>query len=326
MERRSRDRPATRGFMNRNWTRADIPDLSQKVVVITGANGGLGLASARALADKGATVILACRNEQKATVALESLQRERSDAKVHALPLDNASLDSVRAFADLFRKRYDRLDILLNNAGVMAIPRALTVDRFEMQFGVNHLAHFALTSMLLGIITRTPGARIHNVTSSASFTGDIDFDDPMGETQYGRWKAYGQSKLANVLFTFELQRRLRIASHDTIVNTSHPGLVLGNLQANSVAQSGTTLEAWGYRLMRPILAQDIRTRELPMLFGMAAPEARGGVLYGPRWFNLHGRPAEKRPPRAALDLQARARLWALSETLTGVQYGLPSNG
>jgi NAD(P)-dependent dehydrogenase (short-subunit alcohol dehydrogenase family) len=234
--------------------------------------------------------------------------------------LDNASLASVRAFAAAFKAKYDQLDILLNNVGIMAIPRQETVDGFEMQLGVNHLGHFSLTGLLLDVILKTPKARIHNVTSSAHFTGSINFDDLMGKQSYSRWGAYGQSKLANVFFTFELQKRLSAAGVDTITNTSHPGLVIGNLQANSVAQSGTNMEAVLYRIIQPLIAQDISMGVLCQLYGCSAVEAKGGVFYGPQWFNMRGYPAKKQANKAAYDAAALKRFWEVSEKLTGVTY------
>ena len=304
------------------WTQADIPDLTGKIIVITGANSGLGLESTKALAAKGATVVMACRNLGKAEQARAEVLAGNRNAKLDVMELDNASLASVRAFADAFKARYDRLDILLNNAGVMAIPRQLTADGFEMQIGVNHLAHFALTGLLLDVIVKTPKARIHNVTSSANWSGKINFDDLMGERSYGRWEAYGQSKLANVFFTFELQKRLTAAGCDTISNTSHPGLVLGNLQANSVEQSGTKMEAWLYRFSELFMAQDITMGVLPQLFGCTAVGAKGGAFYGPKTFNLRGYPAEQKANKAAYDAAALKRFWEVSEKLTGVTYTL----
>ncbi|MEM7343653.1 MAG: hypothetical protein AAF485_05385, partial [Chloroflexota bacterium] len=207
-----------------------------------------------------------------------------------------------------------------NNAGVMAIPRQETPDGFEMQLGVNHLGHFALTGLLLDVITKTPNARIHNVSSSANYNGAINFDDLMGEQNYGRWSAYGQSKLANIFFTFELQKRLTAAGFDTISNTSHPGLVMSNLQANSVEQSETRLEAMLYRVLAPVLAQDVTMGVLPQLYGCTATEAKGGVFYGPKTFNMRGYPAEKNANKAANDTEALKQFWEVSEQLTGIHY------
>ncbi len=173
--------------MSDKWTQQDIPDLDGKIVIVTGANSGLGLESTKAFAAKGAIVVMACRNMSKAEQAKAEVLASNPNAKLDVMPLDNASIDSVRAFADAFKAKYARLDILLNNAGVMAIPRTETADGFEMQLGVNHLAHFALTGLLLDVITKTPGARVHNTSSSAAFNGKINFDDLMGKTNYSRW-------------------------------------------------------------------------------------------------------------------------------------------
>ncbi|MDJ0754480.1 MAG: oxidoreductase [Ardenticatenaceae bacterium] len=306
--------------MNNKWTQNDIPDLTGKVVVITGANSGLGLESTKAIAAKGAMVVMACRNMQKAENAQAEVLAGQPDAKLDVMELDNASLKSVRAFAAAFKAKYDRLDILLNNAGVMAIPRQETADGFEMQLGVNHLAHFVLTGLLLNVITGTPQARIHNVSSSANYQGTINFDDLMGSQNYGRWAAYGQSKLANIFFTYELQKRLTAAGHDTLTNTSHPGLVLTNLQANSVEQSGTGLEGVLYRILGPLMAQDVSMGTLPQLYGATATDAKGGVFYGPRTFNMRGYPAEKQPNKAADDAAALKQFWEVSEQLTDFEY------
>ncbi len=307
--------------MSNKWTQNDILDLAGKVVIITGANSGLGLESTKALAAKGATVVMACRNLSKAEKAKAEVLQQVPNAKLDVMQLDNASLDSVRAFATAFKAKYDRLDILLNNAGVMAIPRAETADGFEMQLGVNHLAHFALTGLLLDVLTNTPGSRVHNTSSSASFRGDINFDDLMGEKEYGRWTAYQQSKLANVFFANELNKRLKAAGHDTISNSSHPGLVMTNLQANSLEQSGNgLLERVAYRIIGPLLSQDVSMGVLPQLYAATAPEAKGGAFYGPKTFKVRGYPVEQHANDAADDAAARKRFWELSEKLTGVFY------
>ena len=311
------------GSMPRRWTQADMPDLSGKVVVVTGANSGLGLESSRAFAEHGATLVMTARNMEKGEQARSEIVAEYPDAKIDLMKLDMASLKSVRAFVKEFKAKYQRLDILLNNAGLMAIPRQLTEDGFEMQLGVNHLGHFALTGLLLDVIRKTPGARIHNVSSSANWNGSINFDDLMGEESYSRWGAYGQSKLANVFFTYELQKRLDAAGIDAVANTSHPGLVIGNLQSNSVDESGTRLEAMAYRVLGPIMGQSFEMGVLPMLYGMTAEGAKGGVFYTPRTFNMRGYPAEGRANRAANDPAALKRFWEVSEELTGVKYGLP---
>lgn len=307
--------------MSNKWTQHDIPNLTGKVAIITGANSGLGLESTKALAAKGATVVMACRNLRKAEEAKAEVLRQVPQAKLDVMALDNASLDSVRAFAAAFKAKYDRLDLLLNNAGVMAIPHTETEEGFEMQFGVNHLAHFALTGLLLDRLTNTPNARVHNVSSSAAFGGSIHFDDLMGKKAYNRWAAYGQSKLANAVFATELNHRLKAAGHDTLANSSHPGLVMGNLQTNSLQQSGAPLtERILYGLIGPLIGQDIRMGVLPQLYASTAPEAKGGVFYGPKTFRVRGYPVEQPCNDALNDAALRQRFWDVSEELTGVRY------
>ncbi|MGB1285315.1 MAG: oxidoreductase [Aggregatilineales bacterium] len=307
--------------MSGKWTAANIPDLTGKVIVITGANSGLGLESTKVLAGKGATIVMAVRNMNKGETAKNDVLKAAPAAKLDLMKLDVGNLESVRDFAEAFKANYDRLDVLMNNAGVMAIPRQETADGFEMQIGVNHLGHFALTGLLIDVIIKTPGARIHSVSSSANYMGSMNFDDLMGEKEYGRWDAYGQSKLANVFFALELDKRLKAAGFDTMSNTSHPGLVITNLQENSVEQSGTHgLEGLLYRIAGPLMAQDISMGILPMLYGATAQDAKGGVFYGPRTFNMRGYPAEKNPNDEALDVAARKRFWDISVELTGVSY------
>lgn len=303
------------------WTASDMPDQSGRVVIITGANSGLGLESTRELAGRGATIVMACRSLERGNGAREEVLKTVPDAQLQVMQLDNASLDSVRAFADAFLAEYDRLDFLINNAGVMAIPRQETDDGFEMQIGVNHLAHFALTGSLLDILTGTPKARVHSTSSSAAFNASLDLDDLMGEKEYSRWGAYGQSKLANAAFATELDRRLKAAGHDTIANSSHPGLVMTNLQSNSLEQSGAPfVERMLYRIAAPLLAQDISMGVLPQLYASTAPEARGGVFYGPKTFRLRGYPAEQKCNDALDNPRLLARFWEASEALTGVSY------
>jgi NAD(P)-dependent dehydrogenase (short-subunit alcohol dehydrogenase family) len=240
------------------------------------------------------------------------------------MTLDVGDLSSVREFAAAFKAKYDRLDILLNNAGLMAIPRQETADGFEMQLGVNHLGHFALTGLLLDLIVKTPNARIHNVSSTAGLTGSINFDDLNSEKSYGRWAAYCQSKLANVFFAFELHKRLQAAGHDTMVNVSHPGLVYGHLQSNSMQQSGTGgIEGIFYSIARPLLARDISKGVQPMLYAMTSPQAEGGKLYGPRIIHHHGGPGVVGHNKAANDADALKRFWEASEELTGIRYAIP---
>jgi NAD(P)-dependent dehydrogenase (short-subunit alcohol dehydrogenase family) len=190
-----------------------------------------------------------------------------------------------------------------------------------MQLGVNHLAHFALTGLLLDVITSTPGARIHSTSSSAAFTGKINFDDLMGKENYSRWGAYGQSKLANAVFATELNRRLKAAGYDTIANSSHPGLVMGNLQENSLEQSGAPLtERLLYSLGGAWIGQDVSMGVLPQLYASTAPEAKGGVFYGPKTMRVRGYPAEQKCNDALNDAALLKRFWEVSEELTGVTF------
>lgn len=308
--------------MSGKWTQNNIPDQNGKVIVITGANSGLGLEMSKILARKGGHIVMAVRNMEKGEKARQEILQDHASASLDLMQMDMGDLTSIRAFAEAFKAKYDRLDILMNNAGLMAIPRKETADGFEMQLGVNHLGHFALTGLLLDVIVNTPGARVHSVSSSAGYFGEIKFDDLNSEKSYGRWEAYYQSKLANMLFANELDKRLKAAGYDTISNASHPGLVIGNLQANSVEQSGTGLEAMVYRLVQPLMAQDVSMGVLPLLYGATAKDAKGGAFYGPRTFNLRGYPAEKKPNKVAYDADVLKRFWEASAEMTGVTYDL----
>ncbi|MCT0247743.1 oxidoreductase [Synechococcus sp. CS-205] len=296
------------------WTTSDIPEQSGRIALITGANSGLGLESARALSAHGATVVLACRSRQKGAEARTELL-PTATAGLEVLELDLANLASVRDAARWMADQYGRLDLLLNNAGVMGTPRTQTRDGFELQFGTNHLGHFALTTALLPLLDERPGSRVVTVTSGAQYFGRIAFDDLMGERRYDRWKAYSQSKLANVMFALELQQRLTAAGSTTISLAAHPGLARTNLQPTSVAANGSKLESFAYRLMDPLF-QSAAMGALPQLFAATAPEAKGGEHYGPdQWGGMRGWPTEVRLAPAALDPAQRRRLWEVSETL-----------
>lgn len=304
--------------MSTKWITNDIPAQTGRVAIITGANVGLGYESALALARKGAQVIIASRDATKAQKAVSNLQAQVPGAKVEFIQLDLASLASVRTFVDTFKARYDRLDILLNNAGVMAIPRRETADGFEMQLGTNHLGHFALTGLLLDLLLKTPASRIINTTSGAQSIGQINFDDPQLRQNYGRWKAYGQSKLANVLFTFELQRRLAAAGQSTISATAHPGYAHTNLQSTSTSINGSRIEKAFY-VIGNRLAQSAAMGALPQLYAATAPDVKGGQMYGPRFY-MRGYPVLAKATAKAYDEATARRLWNLSEELTGVHY------
>ncbi len=297
------------------WTIADSPDQSGRIALITGANSGLGLESARALASRGATVVLACRSRRRGEEARDELLPAAA-AGMEVLELDLADLASVRAGAHWMREHYGRLDLLLNNAGVMAPPRRLTRDGFELQFGTNHLGHFALTSALLPLMEGRPDARVVTVTSGAQYFGRIAFDDLQSERRYDRWAAYSQSKLANVMFALELQQRLEAAGSTVVSLAAHPGLARTNLQPASVAANSSRLEELAYRLMDPLF-QSAAMGALPQLHAATAPTAKGGEHYGPdQWGGMRGWPTQVRIAPAALDPSQRRRLWEVSEALT----------
>jgi NAD(P)-dependent dehydrogenase (short-subunit alcohol dehydrogenase family) len=270
--------------------------------------------------------VLACRNPEKARAA----EREVAAAApaphaVAARALDLADLASVRAFADAFRKEHAALHLLVNNAGVMAIPLRRTADGFEMQLGTNHLGHFALTGLLLDLLLAAPDARVVNVSSSMHRLGRIDFDDLQSERSYGPWRAYQQSKLANLLFTFELQRRLARRGARAIAVAAHPGYAATHLQEVGPRARNARLMTWAVSMGNRLFAQDAAMGALPSLYAATAPDVRGGDYFGPdSWFEMRGHPRRVGTTARARDEQAAARLWSVSEELTGVRYeGLP---
>jgi NAD(P)-dependent dehydrogenase (short-subunit alcohol dehydrogenase family) len=284
-----------------------MPALDGKVVVVTGANAGLGLAAAQAFGRKGARVLLACRNQEKAAAAAEQIEGE-----VALVPLDLGSLASVAACAGQVLDQEDRLDLLINNAGLMAIDHATTEDGFEMQLGVNHLGHFALTARLAPLLLSTPGSRVVSMSSFGHRPGRLHLDDLMFERRgYSRWPAYFQSKLANILFTLELQRRLAAAGAGTEALVAHPGGTHTDLGTEG---SGIT-----NKLNAPVmkLMQSTAMGALPLLRAATDPEAKGGQFYGPRWM-ARGHPRLERPSRRARNAADAKALWERSEALTGV--------
>ncbi len=304
------------------WTTDDLPDLGGRTVIVTGANSGLGSEAALGFARKGAHVVLACRDSGRAKAAGDAIRAQHPDARLDALELDLASLASVRRFADAFLASGRELHVLCNNAGVMAIPYRKTADGFEMQLGTNHLGHFALTGLLLERLLATPGSRVVNVSSTAHRFGAIRFDDLHWERGYSRWRAYGQSKLANLLFSYELQRLLDDRGADSIAVGCHPGYAATNLQlAGPRMQGSAPLESLA-GLANRIFAQSAAMGALPTLFAAAAPEVRGGDYIGPDGFmEQSGYPKKVRSSAASHDREVAARLWEVSETLTGVRYG-----
>ena len=303
------------------WTAADMPDLADKTVIVTGANSGLGFEGAKAFAARGASVVLACRSAEKGAAALESIRRDVAAAKVELLPLDLASLASVRELAERFAAAHERLDVLCNNAGVMALPRRETADGFEMQLGTNHLGHFALTGLLLPKLLAAPGARVVNQSSTAHRFGRMRFDDLNGTRGYGKWSAYGQSKLANLLFTFELQRRFERKGASAIAVACHPGYSATELQFAGARMEGSTLMERIFGLGNQLLAQSAAMGALPMLYAATASDVRGGDYVGPDGLaEMWGHPRKVGCTAAARDADSAVRLWAMSQEMTGVRY------
>ncbi|MFC4534945.1 oxidoreductase [Sphaerisporangium dianthi] len=309
------------------WTTADVGDQRGRVALITGANSGVGFEAAKLLAERGATVVLACRDEAKMSEAAKRLRSAAPPGEIATLGLDLASLASIRAAAEAVRDRYARLDLLINNAGLMMPPYGKTADGFESQFGVNHLGHFALTGLLLDRLLGTPGSRIVTISSNAHRRGTIDFDDLQAERRYHPMNAYAQSKLANLLFTYELQRRLAGAGAGTIAVAAHPGAARTRLMRHS---------PWHYRfvihprtrMLFSWLIQDEDAGALPTLRAATDPRARGGDYYGPDgWGEFTGRhPVLVRSTPQSHDAGLQRRLWQESERLTGIRYDLAATG
>ncbi len=298
-----------------NWTTSDIPDQRDRVIVITGANSGIGYESARAIAGKGATVIMACRSVEKGATARDAILAEFPSANVEVMALDLGSLASIRAFADAVAARHNRLDVLMNNAGIMAVPQAKTVDGFESQFGTNHLGHFALTGLLLPTLLATPASRVVTTSSGLYASGRINFDDLQATRGYSARAAYSNSKLANILFALELQRRLERAHADTISVASHPGYAATNLQGHTGSPVMRTLLVWGNRL----LAKSAEEGAIHQIYAATAPGVVAGGYYGPK------SPISGKTENLAVNDWGRseadsARLWQVSEVLTGVEY------
>lgn len=301
------------------WTAADIPPLRGRLALVTGS-AGLGFETARALARAGAEVIIASRNAGTGTAAVARIQAEVPSASVRFEPLDLASLASVSAFAARLRGQTDGVDLLVNNAGVMSPPRRMeTADGFELQFGTNHLGHFALTGLLLPLLVNAGGARVVTVSSIAARQGQIDFSDLQAQRRYRPMPVYAASKLACLMFALELQRRSRAHGWDVTSIAAHPGVSRTGLLYNTPGgPSGLR------RLMRGLLwfmFQPVPQGALPQLFAATAPEAEGGAYYGPDGFaELNGFPTDARLPGPATDEAACARLWNVSQDLTGVRF------
>jgi NAD(P)-dependent dehydrogenase (short-subunit alcohol dehydrogenase family) len=301
------------------WTTADIPDLTGRTAVVTGANSGLGYWTAAELARHGASVTLAARDPGRGADAMTRLKAEVPDADAALARLDLADLGSVRAFATDYRP--DGLDLLVNNAGVMAVPLRRTPDGFESQLGTNHLGHFALTGLLLTRLLARPGARVVTVTSPYHKIGKIDFADLDARGGYRKWPAYAQSKLANLLFTFELQRRADAAGVDLRAASAHPGYAATNLQTVGPRMAGNKVMEAGSAVLTRLIGQPAAAGAQPTLRAATDPAVRGGEVFGPDGpFELRGAPKQVAVSRRARDRAVAERLWTVSEEKTGVRY------
>lgn len=292
------------------WTPKKIASLNGKIVVVTGANSGIGFESARLLAMHGAEVIMACRNEAKGRESLDVIRNECPQANITVMALDLADQQSIKNFVSQFSERHSKLDILLNNAGLMSPPFSRTVDGFEMQFGTNHLGHFTLTGLLLNLLEKAEQPRIVTVSSVAHNFGNIYFDNLDGDKGYFRWAFYCQSKLANLIFARELHRRLRKTGSKIESIAVHPGYSDTNLQSTS-----------GTEFFNRLFAQPQHMGCYPSVFAATSHEAKSGEYYGPNGFlEAAGYPAKARVRKLAKDQKLAKRLWLVSEQLTGVRY------
>jgi NAD(P)-dependent dehydrogenase (short-subunit alcohol dehydrogenase family) len=304
------------------WTKMDIPDQSGRIAVVTGANGGLGLETARALAAKGALVVMAARNLDKAEMARRAIVEGNATANLDVRALDLAALASVREFAEGVVRDHDRVDLLINNAGVMATPRTETADGFELQFGTNHLGHFALTAQLMPALLRAPAARVVTVTSTGRhFRTRLDPDDPHLMNDYDPWRAYGRAKMANLHFAVELNRRLAAAGALATSLVAHPGYANTDLQAQS-ARAGSGASQRFFATTVRWVGMSPRAGALPQLRAATDPQARGGELYTPRWVNV-GPPVRRPITSRSQDRREMELLWDVSEQETGVTFDVP---
>lgn len=296
---------------------AAMPDQTGRIAIVTGANSGLGLETTRGLASQGATVIMACRNAEKAEAARAALLESLPEARLDILPLDLSRLASVREFSETVLHQYDRLDLLINNAGIMVPPYGVTEDGFESQLGANHLAHFLLTGLLLDRLHQTPDARVVSLSSIAHRMGKIDFDDMNSERKYSAIKAYSQSKLACLLFARELDRRATANGFDITSVAAHPGVSPTNLAQHLPKLVTKALMP----VFAPLFTHDPTAAAQPTLMAALAPEVKGADYYGPTGFReMKGPPGKVKPMRHGRDKEVAARLWQASEKLTGYAY------
>ena len=308
------------------WSTEDIPDLTGKIAIVTGANSGVGYYTTQELAAHGARVVMACRNQEKAQEAAQAIQADIGLVALDPIPLDLADLASIRSFSQEFTSRYDQLDILCNNGGVMWPPYRQTADGFELQFGINHLGHFALTGWMLEILLNSGSSRVVNVSSSLHMIGRIDFVNLNAEQSYQMGAAYSQSKLAQLLFTYELQRKLEKTGNQTISLACHPGYAATNLQITGARMAGATLREKILRIGNQLLAQTPQMGALPSLYAATAPQAQGGDYIIPGGLlQQRGHPVKGHSSSTSYNRQIAKRLWTRSEALTGVSFTILKN-
>lgn len=293
------------------WTKSNIGRQDNKTVIITGSNSGIGFHTAKMLALRGAKVIMACRNIEKTRIAAGKIYKQDKNAELEIIHLDLSDLASVRRFATEINKRYDRLDILINNAGVLATPYKKTSDGFEWQFGINHLGHFALTGLLIDLLMKTNDSRVVTVTSIAHFSGKIHFDDLSGATWYGRMRAYRQSKLANLLFAYELQKRLKRSASGTISVAAQPG----------ISSTHIVWLPFPVNILKNLVLMSAAKGSLSVLMAATEKNIRGGEYIGPSGvWHIYGYPSVLRSGKSSYDEALWAKLWKVSEQMTGISY------
>jgi NAD(P)-dependent dehydrogenase (short-subunit alcohol dehydrogenase family) len=300
------------------WTPDQLPDLSARTILVTGANSGIGWEAARLLARRGARVILACRSPDRAAAACARLLAELPTARLEQVQLDLGSLASIRTCAAEVEARFGRLDVLVNNAGIMAVPFARTADGFEVQVGTNHLGHFALSALLGSALARSEAPRVVTVSSTTHWAGRVDIDALVEPRQYSKWGAYAASKLANLLFTMELHRRAGAAGSPLCAVACHPGYAATNLQGVGPSQEGARLAGWVMAAGNALFAQSAERGAWPTVHA-AAGDVVSGKYYGPA-YGLWGYPREDVMSAAARDSAVAERLWVASERLTGVRW------
>tara|TARA_S200000501_G_C20869542_1_gene763577 strand:- start:3785 stop:4693 length:909 start_codon:yes stop_codon:yes gene_type:complete len=301
--------------MKNYWTKHNINDLTGKVAIVTGANSGIGFETARVLSEKNAQVIFACRNDLWGKYAVNKVKLDCGNTNIFYKHLNLADLSSIHKFSENIITEFDSLDILVNNAGIMMCPYQKTIDGFEMQIGVNHFGHFALMGLLLKKIMQTPYSRVVNVSSLYHRPGNINFDDINSNQNYHPVKAYQQSKLANLLFTYELARKFKEENSSTIAVASHPGWTATNLQKYKFI----------FKMFNPIFAQKPPMGALPTLYGAVAENVENADYFGPRKLEIWGYPKKVNSSKRSKDLNLAKRLWQLSEEMTSISFDFKFN-